>query len=182
LPPEVKRRRVQAHYFDGYWRDIGTIGAFYEAHMDLLRPSPPFDFYDPDWVIYTHPRYLPGTRIDGVHLERSVIADGVKIQDSRLSSSIIGIRSEIRGAEIHDSLIMGVDEDFPDAPPDAPPVGIGRGTLVRRAIVDKNARIGRDVRIVNEAGLTEGRGEGYEIHDGIVVIPKNAIIPDGTVI
>jgi glucose-1-phosphate adenylyltransferase len=182
LPPEVRRRRVFAHFFDGYWRDIGTIGAFYEAHMDLLRPDPPFDFYDPRWVIYTHPRYLPGTRMDGVRIDRSVIADGVNLRGATIRSSIIGVRSEIRGAEVRDSLIMGVDEDYPDAPPGSPPVGIGEGAVVRKAIVDKNARIGRDVRIVNEEGRCEHDGDGWVIRDGVVVVPKNSRIPDGTVI
>ncbi len=182
MPQAVERCRVQAHFFSGYWRDIGTIGAFFDAHMDLVGPNPLFDFHDPDWVIYTHPRYLPGARLTGVQADRSIVSDGVKIVDSELEEAIIGIRSRIRSATIRRSLIMGLDEDYPDAPPGAPPVGIGEGAVIENAIVDKNARIGAGVRIENRAGLREAEGEGWVIRDGITVVPKNAIIPDGTVV
>jgi glucose-1-phosphate adenylyltransferase len=181
LPAAVGERKVQAHFFDGYWRDIGTIRAFYEAHMDLTRPRPAFDFHDPDWVIYTHPRYLPGSRMDRVQILRSMIAEGVKIVDSHVERSIVGIRSVIREARLRSALLMGADEQVPDVP-GAPPVGIGPGSVVENAIVDKNARIGRDVRISNERGVDRDEGEGWVIRDGIVVITKGAVIPDGSVI
>jgi len=182
LTAAVKSSRLQAHFFDGYWRDIGTIRSFFDAHMDLVGESAQFDFHDPDWTIYTHPRYLPGARLHRATFDHSLLADVGIVKDSTIVDSVIGVRSVIRGAEIHRSLIMGVDEDIPEAPPGAPPVGIGPGSEIRNAIVDKNARIGRNVRILNSAGAEEAEGEGWVIRDGLVVVPKNAIIPDGTVI
>jgi len=182
IPAAVQNRPVQAHLFHGYWRDIGTIHAFYDAHMDFVRPKPPFSFLDPSWVIYTHPRFLPGTRMDRVTIDRSVIADGALITGTKLKDSIVGVRSVIRDAELERTLLMGVDAEYPDAGPGAPPVGIGPGTRIENAIVDKNARIGRNVQLVNESGRLEREGEGWVIRDGIVVVPKNAVVPDGTVI
>jgi glucose-1-phosphate adenylyltransferase len=179
LPAAVKAGRVAACLFDGYWRDIGTIRSFYDAHMDMVAPDPPFDFYDPGWMIYTHPRFLPGSRLDGVRLDRCVIADGVTARQSEIVSSVVGIRSVIRGAVLRRTLLMGADEEFPDAP-GAPPVGIGEGSVIEDAIVDKNARVGRDVRILARPDRPDGEGPGYVIRDGIVVVPKNAILPDHT--
>jgi glucose-1-phosphate adenylyltransferase len=180
LPAAVGRVRVQAHFFSGYWRDIGTIRAFYDAHMDMLRPDPPFTFLDPDWPIYTRPRYLPGSRVTGAAIDRCVLADGAIIANSELVDSIVGVRSRIRHAKVRRSLIMGADEYCPDAGADAPPVGIGEGSVVENAIIDKNVRIGRDVRLVNEDGVEEADGDGWVIRSGITVVSKNAVIPDGT--
>lgn len=181
LPAAVGKRRVQAHFFQGYWRDIGTIRAFYEAHMDLVQPTPPFNFYDPDWVIYTRPRYLPASRVTGARIETSIISDGALIRDSTIEHSIIGIRSVLRQATVRNTLVMGADEEFPDVT-DAPPLGVGEGSVIERAIVDKNVRIGRNVRLVNEKGVMEADGEGWFIRDGIIVLSKNSVIPDGTVV
>ncbi len=175
-------RHVHAHFFKGYWRDIGTIRAFYDAHMDLVCSEPPFDFYDPGWPFYTHPRYLPGSRVDGCHFHRAILAEGASLDGCTVEHSIIGVRSVLSDATVRRSLIMGVDPHTPAAPDGAPPVGIGRGSVVERAIVDKNARIGRSVRILNEAGVRDADGPGWTIREGIVVIEKNAVIPDGTVI
>jgi glucose-1-phosphate adenylyltransferase len=182
LPSLVGEGRLQAMVFDGYWRDIGTIGAFYDAHMDLVAPDPPFDFYDPDWTFYTRPRFLPGTTLHGGSFDQALIADGGRIEHSTIERSVIGIRSRIRHATIRGSLLMGIDVDPPDVPPGSPPLGIGEGTVIERAIVDKNARIGRNVRLVNTKGLEEADGDGWAIRDGIVVVVKNAVIPDGTAI
>jgi glucose-1-phosphate adenylyltransferase len=181
IPAEVDRRRIQAHFFKGYWRDIGTTRAFFQAHMDLVQPNPPFTFHDPAWPFYTRPRYLPGARLHDSRFDATLLGDGSLVENSRVVSSVIGLRGVVRGADIEETLIMGVDSHYPDAP-GAPPVGVGEGTVIRRAIVDKNARIGRNVKILNEAGLQEAEGQGWCIRDGIVVIPKNAVIPDGTVI
>ncbi|MCU0728162.1 MAG: sugar phosphate nucleotidyltransferase [Planctomycetes bacterium] len=181
LPAAVKAGRVAACFFDGYWRDIGTIRSFYEAHLDLVSPTPPFDFYDPGWMIYTHPRFLPGSRLDEVRLDRCVIADGVIAERSEISSSVVGIRAVLRGAVLRRTLIMGADEEYPDVP-GAPPVGIGEGSLIEDAIVDKNARVGRDVRIPARPGRPDSDGPAWVVRDGIVVIPKNAVLPDRTVI
>jgi glucose-1-phosphate adenylyltransferase len=182
VPDAVNDRRVQAVFFSGYWRDIGTIRAFYDAHMDLVGDIPPFDFNDPQWPIYTHPRYLPGSRMMGVSMERSILADGAVIRDSRIEDSIIGVRAMLDRVTLTRTLVMGVDEDYPDAPAGAPPVGIGEGTVIENAIVDKNARIGRNVRLTNERGRDEAEGDGWVIRNGIIVLPKNTIIPDGTVV
>ncbi|HEV8337591.1 MAG TPA: sugar phosphate nucleotidyltransferase [Candidatus Polarisedimenticolia bacterium] len=182
LPEGVGQLRIQAHFHHGYWRDIGTIAAFYDAHMDLLQPNPPFSFNDPGWPFYTHPRYLPASRITGCRFERTVLAEGGVLVDSTFEDSIIGIRSVIRKATIRQSLIMGSDAYPPEAPPNAPPVGIGEGSVIEKAIVDKNARIGREVRILNQRNILEAEGSGYVIREGILVVPKNAVIPDGTTI
>ncbi len=182
LPSLVGEGRMQAMLFDGYWRDIGTIGAFYEAHMDLVAPDPPFDFYDPDWIFYTRPRFLPGTMLHGGRFDHTLLADGGRVEHSVIERSVIGVRSRIRHATIRGSLLMGIDVDPPEVPAGAPPLGIGEGTVIERAIVDKNVRIGRDVRLVNSKGLDEADGDGWAIRDGIVVVVKNAVIPDGTVI
>jgi len=182
IPAEVGRRRVQAHFFKGYWRDIGTIKAFFEAHMDLVKFNPPFSFHDRDWPIYTRPRHLPGARLDGCCFNRVLLGDGSRVVDARVEDSVIGLRGNISGATLKRTLVMGVDGYYPEAPAGSPPVGIGDGSVIENAIIDKNARIGRNVRIVNTEGVTEADGDGWEIRDGIVVIPKNAIIPDGSVI
>ncbi len=181
IPAETGRRRVQAHFFKGYWRDIGTIRAFFDAHMDLVKPEPPFSFHDQAWPIYTRPRYLPGARLSGCCFNRVVLGEGSRIADSTIEDAVIGLRSDIRGAKITRTLIMGLDSNYPDFP-NAPPVGVGEGSEVRDAIIDKNARIGRGVRILNEAGVQEADGEGWAIREGVVVVPKNSVIPDGTVI
>ncbi len=182
IPSAVGRFRVQAHFFRGYWRDIGTIQAFFDAHMDLVKPNPPFTFHDPAWPFYTRPRYLPGAQLNNCRFDRVLLADGSLIEDSLAEESIIGLRTVMRGVTVRRALIMGVDTYVPEGRPGAPPVGIGRGTEIVNAIVDKNARIGRSVRIVNANGAREADGEGWAIRDGVVVIPKNAVIPDGTVI
>jgi glucose-1-phosphate adenylyltransferase len=182
IPGALDRFRVQAHFFRGYWRDIGTIGTFFAAHMDLVAKDPQFTFHDPEWRIYTRPRYLPGARLHSCRFDRVLLADGTRIEDSQVEQSVVGLRSSVRGATVRRSLLMGVDSHYPEAPAGAPSVGIGPGTVIENAIIDKNPRIGRDVRIVNVNGLEEADGDDWTIRDGIVVIPKNAVIPDGTVI
>jgi glucose-1-phosphate adenylyltransferase len=182
IPAAVDKLKVQAHFFDGYWRDIGTIRAFYEAHMDMTRSNPPFDFYDQEWPFYTHPRYLPGSSLTGCRFNRSVLAGGANISDSSIEESIVGIRTQMTKATVRRSLIMGAVDHPPAGPPGAPPVGIGDGSLIQDAIVDLNARIGRNVRITNKDGVKEFEGDSYVVREGIVVIPKDAVIPDGTTI
>jgi glucose-1-phosphate adenylyltransferase len=182
IPSCVDSRRVQAHFFDGYWRDIGSIRAFYDAHMDMVLPEPPFDYYDPDWPFLTHPRYLPGSRLTGCRFNNSILAGGAIVCESTIDNSILGIRTRMTKATVRRSLIMGAEDYPPEAPAGAPPVGIGEGSLIQDAIVDLNARIGREVRIQNKNQLQEAEGDGWVIRDGIVVVLKDAIIPDGTTI
>jgi glucose-1-phosphate adenylyltransferase len=182
IPAAVGKCKIHAHFFDGYWRDIGTIRAFFDAHMDMVGPDPPFDWYDLDWPFYTHPRYLPGSRLRGCRFNDTLLAGGAMIHESTLDRSVIGIRTTMNKATVRRTLIMGAEDDPPPSPPGAPEVGIGEGTLIQDAIIDLNARIGRNVRIVNKAGVTEADGDSWVIRDGIVVVPKNAVIPDGTTI
>jgi glucose-1-phosphate adenylyltransferase len=186
IPRLIETRRVHAYRHDGYWEDIGTIRAFYEANLDLCEPLPQFNFYDGRAPIYTHARYLPATKIIRSEISRSIVADGCIINDAHIDRSVIGVRSRIQaGASIRDSLIMGADYyDSPDrAPvPGAPTMGIGHGASIHRTIVDKNARIGDDVRISPEGKPAFLDGPSYYIRDGIVIIPKSAVIMSGTVI
>jgi glucose-1-phosphate adenylyltransferase len=186
IPRLIETRRVHAFRHEGYWEDIGTILAFYEANLDLCEPLPKFNFYDASAPIFTHARYLPATKIIKSTIERSVIADGCIINDAHIEHSLLGVRSRVQaGATIRDSLVMG--QDYYDSPerapaPDAPTMGIGHGAWIERTIVDKNARIGDDVRI-SPAGKPDFLdGPNYYIRDGIVIIPKNAVIRNGTVI
>jgi glucose-1-phosphate adenylyltransferase len=190
IPDAIENRRVYAYSFDGYWADIGTIGAFYDANLAITSPDTPFDFYDPLHPIYTRPRFLPSSRADGCDLVRVVLAEGCMIEQSEIRESVIGLRSIVGSdARIARTVMMGAD--FYETPArkaenrrlERPDVGIGHGSVVEGAIIDKNARIGEGVIIrphASDEGVIEA--ENYVIRDGIVVVPKNAVIPDGTVI
>jgi glucose-1-phosphate adenylyltransferase len=184
IPRIIATHRVHAFQYQGYWEDIGTISSFYEANLDLCEPLPKFNFYDPTAPIFTHARYLPGTKIIKSRIERSVIADGCIINDAMIEHSLVGVRARIEaGATIRDSLIMGADYyETPDRtpPPGAPPIGIGQGAWIERAIVDKNARIGDAVRITPEGKPAHFDGPNFHVRDGIVVVPKNAVIMSGS--
>ena len=183
--------RVQAHLYDGYWEDIGTVKAFYDANLALTdTPNPAFSFYDKDAPIYTMSRFLPPSKVLDATVERSIIGDGCVIDSgSSVVHSVIGLRSRIgKDCKIEDSLLMGSDyyeqAGECDVYSDCLPIGVGRGTEIKGAIVDKNARIGRHCRIVNVDNVQEAmrEDEGYVIRDGVIVIVKDATIPDGTII
>ncbi len=185
IPKLLAQRRVFAYLHQGYWEDIGTIRAFYEANLDLCEPLPKFNFYDATAPVFSHARYLPPTKIIKSRVERSVIADGCIINDALIEHSLIGVRSRIEaGATLRDTLVMG--HDFYETPErahqGAPPMGVGPGTVIERTIVDKNARIGAGVRITPDGKPSEVDGRNFYVRDGIVIIPKNAVIPDGTLI
>jgi glucose-1-phosphate adenylyltransferase len=189
IPDLVPRLRVHGYVHRGYWEDVGTIGSYYRANLALCRPVPPFDFYDSARPVFTHPRFLPATKVEDCVVRGALLSDGCIVIGSEVERSVIGIRSRIGpGCRITDSLILGADfyetlEEIQRAASEGtPPVGIGRDSVVRGAIVDKNARIGAGVRLVNEAEVGEADGDGWFIRDGIVVIPKLGVIPDGTVI
>jgi len=189
VPAAIESVRVYAFPFDGYWEDIGTIAAFYEANLALTRPDPLFDFYDPHQPIYTRSRFLPPSRIDGCRLERAVVAEGCWLYDSDIEECIIGLRSVVRpGAQLRQVVMMGADfyEDDDEKAENRrlgrPHVGIGQSAHIERAIIDKNARIGQGVVIRSHEGEPDREEELYVIRDGIVVIPKNAVIPDGTTV
>ena len=182
IPQSIKDRHVNAFIFKGYWEDIGTVRAFYEANLDLTDVVPEYSFFDSEAPIYTHPRFLPGSKVNGASLRQAIISDGCIISDAHLERCVIGIRSIIQtGATIRNSVIMGADyfeQDLP-ADPARPPMGIGRHCVIDRAIIDKNARIADGAVITPEGKPPDFDGENYFIRDGIVIVPKNGIIPAG---
>ncbi len=192
IPASAKDYNVQAYLFNGYWEDIGTIESFYEANLALTQqPHPPFSFYDEKAPIYTRARYLPPTKLLDSHVTESIIGDGCIIKECRITHSVLGIRSRVEaGCVIEDTLLMGSDLYEPFAERQSGlqkggiPLGIGSDTTIRRAIIDKNARIGRNVKIINKDRVEDAEREkqGFFIRNGIVVVFKNAVIPDGTVI
>lgn len=180
IPQSIKDRHVSAFIFKGYWEDIGTIRAFYEANLDLTDIVPEYSFFEPESPIYTHPRFLPGSKINGATLRQAIISDGCIISDAHLERCVVGIRSIIQsGATIRNSIVMGADyfEHNRHGESAQPPIGIGRNCVIDRAIIDKNARIADGVVITPEGKPPNFDGENYFIRDGIVVVPKNAVIP-----
>lgn len=192
IPSSAKDYNVQAYLYNGYWEDIGTIEAFYDANLALTQqPQPPFSFYDEQAPIYTRARYLPPTKLLDSHITESMIGEGSIIKQCRISHSVLGIRSRIEaGCVIEDTLVMGADyyEPFVERQCSVDqkniPMGIGDNTTIRRAIIDKNSRIGQNVKIINKDRVEEAEREkqGFFIRNGIIVVLKGAAIPNGTVI
>jgi len=189
IPDAVPKMRVHAHVHRGYWEDVGTIRSYYLANLALCEPVPPFDFYEESRPIYTQPRLLPASKVERCSVRSALISEGCIVLGAEIERAVVGIRSRIGDdATIRDSLILGADyyetlEEIEQAiGRGVPPLGIGSDSVVERAIIDKNARIGKGVRIVNEAGVLEKDGDGWFIREGIVVVPKDRVIPDGTVI
>jgi len=192
LPDSLRDYNVQAYLFNEYWEDIGTIEAFYHANLALTeQPDPPFSFYDEEAPIYTRSRYLPPTKLLDSHVTESMLGEGCILKECTVTRSVIGIRSRIEtGCVIDNALLMGCD--FYESPEQRlqalesgkTPLGVGANSTIRRAIVDKNARIGRNVQIINRDHIVEGNREnlGFVIQNGIIVVIKNATIPDETVI
>lgn len=182
IPQAIVERHVQAYCFNGYWADIGTVGAFYEANLDLVRALPRFNLFDPLMPLYTHARYLPGAKINRASVEGALLCDGSIIDGGMVRDSLIGLRARVQpGATIEASYIMGGDYYQPND--GSPMMGVGEGSYIKRAIVDKNAAIGRGVQLVNRQNIEtyddpEGR---FYVRDGIIIVCKNAIIPDGFV-
>ncbi len=191
IPAAIKSRKVQAYMFDGYWEDIGTIGAFYRANLDLTTKIPKFNLFDAEAPVFTRARYLPPSKIEETEINDSIVSDGCIINGAKITNSVVGVRSRIsKGVQFDSSFLMGADfyqtfeEMRSDLAKGLPRVGIGEGTAIKRAIIDKNARIGKNARLLNEGGVTEADGAGgsYFIRDSIIIVPKNAVIADGTVI
>ena len=189
FPASVRTKRVQVHLFDGYWEDVGTIKSYFDSCLSLASPTPPFDLSSPVAPIYSRPEVLPPSLVEGATVRRSLIAEGCRIGEGALiENSIIGLRCEIgRGVTIRNSIVMGADE-YESAEERAkaaaagkPPIGIGDGTFVVGSILDKNCRIGRNARIINEQGLENSGGDADDcvIRDGIPIVLKDAAIPDG---
>jgi glucose-1-phosphate adenylyltransferase len=191
IPWAIKNLNVQAHFFNDYWEDIGTIRAFYEANLDLAAPLPKFNFFKTDSPIYTRSRYLPPSKVHNCDIDNSMVSEGCILNGVTARNSILGLRSRIdRGAKIESSIIMGADyfESIEDIKNNLarriPHIGIGENTVIRSAIVDKNARIGSGVQLINKDNIENKDDENgsYYIRDRIIIIPKSAVIPDGTVI
>ncbi len=184
IPRSIENKNVQSYIFQGYWEDIGTIRAFFEANLALTNPLPPFSFFDSTHPIYTHARFLPGSKINSASIKQAIISDGCVISDANIERAVIGIRSFIdSGTTIRHSIVMGSDFYENDrAPGHGSGVlpGIGRNCVIDHAIIDKNARIGDGVVITAEGKPDHFDGPNFYVRDGIVVIPKNAVIPDGT--
>src|SRR5580700_11167431 len=187
IPSALQSHKVMAYIFQGYWEDIGTVRAFFEANLALTDTLPPYNFFDHISPIYTRPRSLPASKVNAATVRRAIVGDGCIISDAHIERAVIGIRSIIEsGATIRNSVIMGADfyEDEATAvTADAgsiPPIGIGRNSVIDRAIIDKNARIGESVVITPDGKAPNVDSTNYYIRDGVVVIPKNAIIPNGT--
>jgi glucose-1-phosphate adenylyltransferase len=181
LPKALGTQRVHPYIFRGYWADVGTIDAFYDANIQLTQRGAPFNFFHPRFPIYTHPRFLPGTRAYDCRIDSSIIAEGGHLDRCQISDSLVGIRTQIRdGSRISRSVLLGADFYEEESDASDVPLGIGRGVVLDRVIVDKNARIADGVRLVNTAGVREADGDGWSIRDGIIVVAKGAQVTRGT--
>jgi glucose-1-phosphate adenylyltransferase len=188
IPGAIGKRRIFSFPFGGYWSDIGTIRSFYEANIELAQPRPAFDLYDPDFPIYTNARMLPPAKVEDCTVRNALIAEGSVVVGSRLEDVVVGTRSFIeRGCTIRRSVLLGADyipwhagREYQPEAPDYP--GIGEYSTIENAIIDKNVRIGARSTITNRDGVSEAEGPYYCIRDGVVVIPKNTIVPEDTVL
>lgn len=183
IPAAIHTHKVYGFDFEGFWEDIGTIRSFYDTNLALTLPNPPFDFFDPERPIYTHPRFLPGSTITHSVLENTLLAEGCSIDNAEVYHSVIGLRSQIRhGSVIRDTVMMGADyyETCDSISDDQIELGIGRGCRIEGAIIDKNARIGEGTIIKPFPRGTEFDEKNWVVRDGIVVIPKNAVIEPHT--
>ena len=189
IPSAIGKYNVQAYLFDSYWEDIGTIRAFFDANLDLAAPLPKFNFFDAESPIYTRSRHLPSSKLHDCDIDNSMISEGCILHGMYARNSIIGLRSRIdAGVKIDNSIVMGADYFEPldemkaNIERGVPHIGVGRDTIIRRAIIDKNVRVGKNVQLVNKAGLdTYDDPVGcFFIRDGIIIVPKGATINDGT--
>ena len=182
IPHALATHRVHAHFYNGYWADVGTVSSFYDVNLMLTQHGAPFNFFHPTRPIYTRPRFLPATQIHKTEIDQALVSEGCYINNNcTITNSVVGIRTAIQSnARISRSVLLGADyyeEHFGDIP-----MGIGRNTVLDRVIVDKNARIGDDVRLVNERNIQHADGDGYHIRSGIIIVPKGGVVKPGTVV
>ena len=188
FPAAIRAKHVQLHPFDGYWEDIGTIRSYYQCNIDLASSEPPFELAAPHAPIYSRARFLPPSRVDGARVQGSLISDGCTIgAGTVIENSVVGLRCQIgKDVIIRNSVILG--NDYYETPEhlevdlsnNVPPLGIGNGAVIEKAIIDKNVRIGRQANVINERGLTElPESQHFTIRDGVIVVPKNAVLGDG---
>lgn len=181
IPMSLESRGVHAHLFDGFWEDIGTVGSYFETSLATLQDNPPFEFYDPKFPLYSRARYLPGARLGNATVTGSIICEGSRIGSGKISNSIVGIRSVIQDdVVIQRSILMGADYHEEQPPPGCVPMGIGSGTHISQAIIDKNARIGKNVVIKGSDELPDRFQDDWCVRDGIVIVLKGAEIADNT--
>lgn len=184
IPQALHDYRVFAFPHDGYWADIGTIPSFHQANLELTQPLPPLNLYDPEFRIFTHPRFLPGIKVNDCSVRYSILNEGSILSGSHIADSIIGIRSMVRsGSVIERSIVMGANvlEILPEES-DQIPIGIGRDCTVRNAIIDFNAHVGDGCKLINADGVQHFDNENYSIREGIIIVHKNAVIPPGTIV
>lgn len=189
IPDNFLNKKTYAFIFEGYWEDIGTIRHYYDTSLFFTDIVPPFNIFDEEWQVFTRPRYLPPSKIRNSRIDKSIITEGAIIEGASIDHSIVGLRSRIgNGSNIEDSIIMGndfyetIEQIEGNKSIKRPSIGIGENCHIKRAIIDKNARIGDNVKIVNERNEDDFKSENYYIRDGIVIIEKNAILEPGTVI
>lgn len=191
IPSAIGSCNVQAHLFDSYWEDIGTIRAFYDANLDLASPLPKFNFFDTSAPIYTRSRYLPPSKLHGCDIDNSMVSEGCILNGVYARNSIIGLRSRIdSGARIENSILMGsdffesIEEIKADLESSRPYLGIGKNTEIRRAIIDKNVRIGKNVKLLNKSNIKfyDADDGSFYIREGIIIVPKGSTISDETVV
>jgi len=189
IPRAIEKYDVYGYLFDDYWEDLGTVEAFYRANIDLTGSDPHFDFHDMTAPIYTRARFLPSTRVDHCEIRESIISEGSILKGARIFHSVVGIRSQVEeNVALERVMMMGADfyEDEVDFEYNRqmgiPNIGIGKGSVIRKAIIDKNAHIGENVHILNEERVQNFDGPGYYIRDGIVIVPKNGVVQSGTII
>ena len=184
IPAALSRYKVSAYLYSGYWADVGTVDSFYDANIQLTQPNAPFSFYHPTCPIYTHGRFLPPSRVLDANVCHALIAEGAWLDRCRVSDSVIGIRSTVgQGASVRRSVVLGADsygaDDSPSRTAAGVPRGIGPHAELDRVIVDKNARIGAGARLVNTRNIETADGDGYHIRNGIIIVRKDATIPNG---
>jgi glucose-1-phosphate adenylyltransferase len=183
IPKALGNHLVNSYIFRGYWADVGTIASFYDANIQLTQRGAPFNFFHPRRPIYTHPRFLPGTRAHDCRIDSSIIAEGCYLDSCEIRESVVGIRTHVdSGSRITRSVLLGADFYEEELAASAVPLGIGHDVVLDRVIVDKNARIADGVRLVNDAGVEQADGDGFYIRNGIIIVPKGAQVRAGVTI
>ena len=183
IPRSLHTHQVHPYIFRGYWADVGTIEAFYDANIELTRRGAAFNFFHPRWPIYTHPRFLPGTRAYNCQIDSSIIAEGCYLDRCEIRDSVVGIRTRVKsGARITRSVLLGADFYEEAGNSGEIPLGVGRDVVLDRVIVDKNARIGDGVRLVNDKRIDNADADGYMIRNGIIIVPKGARVMSGVTV
>ncbi|MFQ5953217.1 MAG: sugar phosphate nucleotidyltransferase, partial [Candidatus Omnitrophota bacterium] len=187
IPDAINKKSTYAFTFEGYWHDIGTIKTFYEENLSLTEQIPPLNMFDERWQIFTRPRQLSPAKFENSSIEKSIVAEGAIILSAKIVHSVIGLRFRVdSGSVVEDTVVMGcdfyetIDEIEEDTVQGIPHLGVGKNCIIKKAILDKNVRIGDNVKIVNKKGLDNYDGPNYYIRDGIVIISKNTVIPSGT--